>query len=357
MRSVPLFRRRPAFTLIELLVVIAIIAVLIGLLLPAVQKVREAAARASCANNLKQLTLGVHNYHDARGELPPDRIANDWPTWAVLILPYIEQDAAFRLWDVTRRFAEQPNPSPNANNIDTRDPCTKFVKTYYCPARRGPGTYTVNGTGTAGDMTDLPRRVGVPGDYVTVSGNGNNDGAMRISRPSGRNASGTATGTGTAFFNTGGGSGLGARVTSFTSQTTLTIIADGTSNTLLFGEKHIRPSSWEGRNDDRSIYDGNNANNFRRFVGKNEPGQTLFTDNGEDPHPLISNPLADDVDPTSRDYVLEVRNCFGIGPAGHPGGVQFGVADGSVRVIQFSVDLTTLGRLGKPNDGLAIPNF
>src|SRR5438045_1250698 len=219
--------RHPGFTLIELLVVIAIIAILIGLLLPAVQKVREAAARTRCSNNLKQIALAVHNYHDARGELPPDRIANDWPTWAVLILPFIEQDAAYRQWDITRRFAEQANPSPNANSINPNDPCTKFVKTYYCPSRRDPGTYTGNNTGTSGDGADLPKRVGVPGDYVSVAGNGNNEGTLRISKPSGVSAAGAA-GTGTAFFNTGAGSSAGSRVTSFKAQLTLQGVVDGT---------------------------------------------------------------------------------------------------------------------------------
>ena len=101
MRSTPLFsRRRKAFTLIELLVVIAIIAILIALLVPAVQKVREAAARAQCTNNLKQVGLAIHNYHGAFKVFPPastrapDRYMHG-PTWWVYILPYVEQGNVF----------------------------------------------------------------------------------------------------------------------------------------------------------------------------------------------------------------------------------------------------------------------
>src|SRR5262245_48001836 len=127
--SCRLSRQRGGFTLIELLVVIAIIAILIALLVPAVQKVREAAARTQCANHLKQIGLAATNYHDQHKKYPPLRLAggDGWASFWVMILPFMEQGTLYDKWDLTKRYAQQ---TPAAQQTP--------VPAFFCPSRRGP---------------------------------------------------------------------------------------------------------------------------------------------------------------------------------------------------------------------------
>ena len=151
-------RTRDGFTLIELLVVIAIIAILVALLLPAVQQSREAARRIECTNHLKQISLGIHNFENAQQTLPSSRLGPQHATWFVQILPYIEQGNLYNTWNLTNTYYMQ--------STTTR---TTQVEAFYCPSRRSSMLSTQFEISSTG-LPDTQQYPGVLGDYAANGG-------------------------------------------------------------------------------------------------------------------------------------------------------------------------------------------
>ncbi len=279
--------RRHAFTLVELLVVIAIIGVLVSLLLPAVQAAREAARRMSCLNNMKQISLAVHNYHDTYNQLPPGVPTTISGSSAfTAILPYLEQSNAYQLYDFTK-----------GNSDPVNQECVKQrVQAFICPTnvflRHVPNECDGN--------------FRAPGTYAFCSGSGDPYGTP-----------------------TSGDPNNGAIVNAFS--TNFASITDGTSNTFLAGESH-----WSFRD---YMFTSGTCNGQVRggfsYWSSPYPLATLFTTHGP------FNPQARDGD---SNRLMNFRS-------NHPGGLNMANCDGSVRFWNQNVDHAILDAMATRSGG------
>lgn len=320
-------RRSTGFTLIELLVVIAIIAILIGLLLPAVQKVREAAARMSCANNLKQIGLATHNMNDAYGSLPPAVVpncqANQYPLenfWWTMKTPSPYRGKNFTIFQHLLPFIEQGNAhnalNPDLHNAGTSstDPFTYTVapKTYICPSDPS------NQNGKAAGSSFLAQTNGTVGSYganYNVFGDGINS---------------------ETTWNPNGVKGY----TKIPSST-----PDGLSNTVFYTEMFAtcRLSPTSGTVATSTWYHSNSW--LRPIVCTNaaykEPWEITS----------YSACLKFQVQPVWNNGCDSAR-----AQSGHSGGMNVCLGDGSVRFVSASVSAATWANVCNPADGLVVGN-
>jgi prepilin-type N-terminal cleavage/methylation domain-containing protein len=326
--------RRYAFTLIELLVVIAIISLLMAMVLPAIQKVRESANRLLCQNNLKQISLATLHYHHDYGFFPPARLAFqpynippfavspdlDFPTWKVRILPYLEKDAEFSRWNLMQSFGEHEEAV--RRNV---------VKFYICPTRRSPSEAVVESTTTGGFV--LPCGCGFPPTIVPGGAASDYAGNMGDLSPG-------ASGLETDFYWGGQGTGVlisarptdGGRSDNWRDRIRIADIRDGTTQTILIGEMHVQANRLATIPDNGPAYDGSRFYYSARVGGIGVP---------------IAKGPQDDV------------NGLGLFAFGswHPGLCPFAFVDGRVIPISNQISTEILSRLTHRNDGREIPDF
>ena len=299
----PSRQTRRGFTLIELLVVIAIIAVLIALLVPAVQKVREAAARTQCSNNLKQMALALHSYESLNKAFPPGRTtATPEHSWTAFMLPYLEQDNVFKLYRIDLDW----NNPINYEAIRTQLPVFNCPSTF--PGERTDDTIAANPA--CGDYSTISALK----DFVAI----NCFGLAHLSDPNDQRI-------------------IGALVKD--QKTRISDIEDGTSNTIMIAEDAGRPKLYitGGVLGDPSIAGWKEG-------GWADPGAPFSIDgsNGDG-----SVPGGCSINCSNNSEV------FGF----HPGGANVSFADGSVRYLVESMNLCVLAKLSTRGGGVAEENF
>jgi prepilin-type N-terminal cleavage/methylation domain-containing protein/prepilin-type processing-associated H-X9-DG protein len=324
-------RRRRGFTLIELLVVIAIVAVLIGLLLPAVQKVREAAHRATCQNNLKQIGLALHDYHDAKNSFPKGS-AHDHQfllsapriTFLFELYPYLEQDNDYYRFDPKIAIATQGQDGVipwcgSANSIGPNAPTAQVVKGLLCPSDGWGGATSTYKDGFGTEVGTWSHS-----NYLAFFGSENYGAGPPWAKPENQR---------TAF-----GFNYGAQ---------LTAIRDGSSNTMVIGEYLTGLPESEAPED------------FRGQHWVDVPGYSqIYT------HATPNSSSPDYFFPAQRCYNRPELNLPCAGSAleemraasrsRHPGGVHVLLADGSVHFIRETINLDTWQALGTIAGGEAI---
>src|SRR5262245_58128068 len=294
-------RPRPGFTLIELLVVIAIIAILIGLLLPAVQKVREAAARMSCQNNLKQLGLAYHNYAQTYdSSFAPSMISDQTKTvgWGIFLLPYIEQDNLYNRYNFNAPFFFS-NP---ALGIDNQADVNTKVKTFNCPSAPvppGPYTYTFN-------FPPFPPFTwqAYPADYTPLAG---------VSQSLANYLGLTTT------------SLAGALQRDL--RTPILMLTDGTSNTILLAEIAGKNDLWQAGRKTGTKLSGFNGGEGG-WGDATSAGSSLYGSSG-------------DGTVTPGTCGINCSNDYGI-YSFHSGGANLLYGDGSVRFVAAATDIRVL---------------
>ena len=318
---------RSGFTLIELLVVIAIIAVLVGLLVPAVQKVREAANRMSCSNNLKQIALGMHNHQDTQGTLPGGvgKFGCCWGTWVIPTLPFIEQDNLFKIynnWGGNDATGVRYNGTGNLSVAQTR------IKTYTCPSdsSNAPwnGVQNLNYVVNYGNTTFFQANVVIGGATIVFGGAPFNAYTGSTSDDGPVNAAQAATWT---------------RV--YGRPVKITDVTDGTSNTLMLSEVN------QGQ--------GLDARGFA-WWGGGSGFVTLYGPNASDPDVmtgawcLSSDPRNAPCTTTSTAPPSPFNRRQGA-RSRHSGGVNGAFCDGSVKFIANAVNVNTWRALGTAMGG------